>query len=267
MKALTAEQHQKLLQHLVDFARQTNEVETHPSGIEYTSLMISFLLHDLNATETLLRLAKSFGNDWFPVTIGYVVDRSIFEVMINAHYIARDPTQRSRQYIEYGHVIKKNTLETFQKHRNTTDALWHEFIGLVLEHELEVLAPKIDEEYEKVKTRFQRTTRKGKTITFPNWAGKSIREMACEVDHEIEYDLFYSDLSSFTHANVRLADQFLRFTPSGLSWTQHADDFHVGNVFRYAATFFTCFLILYGREFNVWTEQDVGKSWEIIGAA
>ena len=83
----------------------------------------------------------------------------------------------------------------------------------------------------------------------------------------MEYDIFYSYLSSFTHANVLLADRFSRFAPSGPSWTQRADDFHVGNVFRYAATFFTCFLILFGREFDVWTEQDVGKCWEIVGAA
>jgi len=261
MKALTTAQHQQLLQHLVDLGRRAIEVKTHPAGVEYTSLMISFLLHNMSATETLLRLIKSTGNDWFPVTIGYIIDRSIFEVMINAHFITKDPTQRSRQYIEYEHIIKKKELDTFQKHRDTTDALWHEFIGLVLEHELSAQASVINESHEKVKKRFQRTTKKGKEISFENWAGKSIREMACEVDHEIEYDIFYSGLSSFTHANVRLADQFLRFSPSGLSWTQKSVDFHVGNVFRYAATFFSCFLGLFGVQFGTWTEQDIAKYW------
>jgi len=89
--------------------------------------MMSFMLHNLTAAETLLRLAHFPGNDWFPVTIGYVIDRSIFEVMINAHYIAKDPVQRSRQYIEYKHVIDHKSLEVFRKHRNTKDALWREF--------------------------------------------------------------------------------------------------------------------------------------------
>lgn len=264
IKTFTIKQQQNLLQDLVAFARKKNEVQTHNSGIEYTSLMISLLLHNMNAAETLLRLVKSFGNDWFPVTIGYVVDRSIFEVMINAHYISNKPAKRAHQYIEYIHVLKKKTLDIFRKHRNTKDPLWYEFINQVLEYELENQAFKIYEEYERVKTNFQRVNKKGKTIALNNWAGKTIRDMACEVDHEIEYDLFYSDLSSYTHCNVKLADQFLRFTPSGLSWTQRADGFHVGNVFRYAATFFSCFLVLFGNQFNVWTKQDVGNIWENI---
>ena len=86
--------------------------------------------------------------------------------------------------------------------------------------------------------------------------------MAREVDHEIEYDVFYADLSSFTHADIRMADRFLSARSSEPIWTQRANEYDVGNVFRYAAMFVSCFLILFGTEFKVWSELDVASCWE-----
>jgi hypothetical protein len=190
------------------------------------------------------------------------LDRSIFEVIINAHYITRDPVNRARQYIDYGHVIRKNQLDALLKHHNTQDATWHDLIELTLEHEWTPREQEINEKYKSVKRQFETTTKRGKKRIFQNWSGKSIREMAKEVDHEVEYDVFYSELSSFTHADVELVDRFLRIRLDGLSWTQRANEFDVGNVFRFAATFFSCFLRLFGHEFKIWSEQDVNNCWD-----
>ena len=55
-----------------------------PRGFEYTSLMLCFLLHNLSSAETLLQLSSSFGNDWFPVTVGYTIARTMFETDVTA---------------------------------------------------------------------------------------------------------------------------------------------------------------------------------------
>jgi hypothetical protein len=87
--------------------------------------------------------------------------------------------------------------------------------------------------------------------------------MAIEVDHEEAYDIFYAELSSFTHVDVNLANRFLRIGPDGLSWSQRPSQFDVGNVFRYAAIFLTCFLELFAEKFDVWSKDEVRKCWDV----
>jgi len=58
---LTLKQHQEVVRHLGDLARNNiDRIPYHSAGVEYTSLMSCFLLHNLSGTETLLRLADSF---------------------------------------------------------------------------------------------------------------------------------------------------------------------------------------------------------------
>jgi hypothetical protein len=260
MNALTPEQYQQLLNKYLIYANQQihKNISYHSAGIEYTSLMMSFLMFNLSACESLLKLATSFGNKWYPVSVGYIVDRSIFEVLINARYISKEPKTRSKQYIEYDKIIKKKKLDNFRKHRGTNDSSWHEFINSALVYELEPRMETTEDEYKKVESQYMHS-RNGRKIPFENWAGKKIRDMAIEVNHEIEYDLLYSELSSFVHTNVRLADQFLRNDTLGLYWSQRPSEFHLGNVFRCATTFFSCFLGLFGNEFGIWSEQDLRK--------
>ena len=108
-------------------------------------------------------------------------------------------------------------------------------------------------------------TKKGKPHAFRNWSGKSIREMAIEVAHAEAYDIFYAELSSFAHVDVSLADRFLRIKNGGPKWTQRAQDFDVANVFRHAASFLTCYLELFGKQFGSWSEKDVHECWEVGG--
>lgn len=262
IKGLTVNQHQQLVARLATLARQVDGVKYNRAGAEYSSLMVCFLLHNLGATEALLRLASSFGYEWFPVTTGYVIDRSVFETMITARYIAQDPVHRSRQYTQYERVIDKKRVDAFLKHRNTQHEVWHEYIDIALTNDPSLDATKIDARYKPVENLFHRTAKSGKRIPFRSWSGKSIREMAVEIDHEIEYDIFYSELSLFAHTNVPLANRFLRIRSDGLSWSQKSTEFDVGNVFRHAAIFFSCFLRLFGEEFNAWPDSAVTNCWE-----
>jgi hypothetical protein len=90
--------------------------------------------------------------------------------------------------------------------------------------------------------------------------------MAKEVDHVEAYDIFYADLSSFAHVNVMLANRFLRLKGlvdgDGPGWSQRANEYDVANTFRYAATFLTCFLELFGKTFGLWNAEQVRVCWE-----
>jgi hypothetical protein len=72
MLFLTVEQHQQVLRSLLEFAKsRMSKIPFHPAGVEYTSLMNCFLLHNLSAVETLLQISDSFGDSWFPVSVGH----------------------------------------------------------------------------------------------------------------------------------------------------------------------------------------------------
>jgi len=64
-----------------------------------------------------------------------------------------------------------------------------------------------------------------------------------------------------------MANRFLQLNGlvegDGPAWSMRADEFDVGNVFRYVATFLTCFLELLGKEFGIWDETQVRSCWEV----
>jgi hypothetical protein len=260
MLALTVEQHQIVLQRLITLAR-TVQPRVHQSGREYTSLMMSFLLHNISAVESLLQLNKSFGSKWFPVTVGYAIVRPMFEIDVTAHYISQNPSERAHQYIEFGYVLRYNKMQFVKKHRNSKEPSWKEAMELIWKNEFTEKEQQITQRYEAVRNKFSSTSSKGRTIPFHNWAGLRLREMAVAVNHEESYDIFYSDLSSFTHADVSLADRFLKFDDRGPMWSMRANEPDVGFVFRYAATFLHCFLTLFGKQFSTWKESDVTACW------
>jgi len=218
-------------------------------------------MHNLSAAQALLRLRDSFGNDWFPSTVAYVIVRSMFETDVTAHYISQDPKNRSTQYIEFEHILCKRAMEVHRKHRKSKNAQWREAMNIIWQ-ELAPIEKEIDIKYTEVISRYETSTKKGKKIQFQNWAGKSIRQMAIEVDHEEAYDVFYADLSSFTHVDVRLVNRFLHIRSDGLLWSLRSNKIDVGNVFRYAAIFMTCFLEFFGEQYKVWTKDDVHKCWD-----
>lgn len=261
MYLLTADQHRQVLERLVGLAESASNFPRHTAGIEYTSLMTCFLLHNLTCARALRALIDSFGYAKFPATAGFGLVRPLFETEVTAHYISVAPVERSRQYIDFAHVLNKREMDACEKHRHSQVASWREGMEWTWKELWASREEEINREFTRVEAKFRRTAARGKSTSFRNWSGKSLKEMAAEVDHIEAYDVFYTFLSSFTHADVRLADRFLRYGPHGLEWSDGAREFDVGNVLRHAATFLTCFLELMASEFSVWTKSQVHACW------
>lgn len=253
MKHLTVDQHREVLERLVKLLKGAEGVRQHAAGIEYTSVMMCFVLHSKSAAESILHLHRAFGDDWFPVTVGYIIVRSLFEVDVTAHYITKAPAERSHRYINFGHVVNKQMLDAVDRNRKSTNASWSE--GLAEDYARHWLprAPSINEAFERVRPIFGKDR---------SWSGKTIQKMAAEVDHIEAYEIFYKDLSSFTHMNVKAIDRFLRLRPDGPLWSQRSGEFDVSSVFRYGAIFLTCLLQLFGEQFGSWSAEEVVGCWE-----
>lgn len=252
-------EHKKVLERLINISKSINNVRLHPAGIEYTSLMICFFKHNVNAAECVLRLYELFGDEYFPATVGYSIIRPMFEIDVTAHYISIDRSNLSARYISYKSIFNKKQMDACGKHRSSKNSNWREAMEMAWQHDFEVKQKYINSEYDSVCLRYANNNKKGKVAN--NWSGKSIRQMAIEVNHEEAYDLFYADLSSFTHADVRLADRFLHLNSDGISWSSQSRDQDICGVFRYADIFLDCFLRFFGREFNTWPEKLVGDCW------
>jgi hypothetical protein len=259
IRGLTNEQHRNVLTKLVSLARSAEVRQLHSAGPEYTSLMVCFLVHSSTAADCVLRLQDSFGDDYFPTTVGYTIVRPMFEIDVTAHYISQDSAARARRYIDYEKVIKKQQMDAWGKHRNSKKPDWNEAMEMAWQKEWEPRQDKIKTEFDLVRTHFEGNSKKGQPVR--NWSGKSIRQMAIEVDHEEAYDIFYADLSSFTHGDVRLANRFLHLDSTGMSWSSQARYLDIGGVFRYADIFLSCFLGLFGKEFGSWSEKEIKNCW------
>jgi hypothetical protein len=264
VKLLTVEQHQEVLKRLVALGKQRGgSIPIHAAGEEYTSLMICFLLHTASAAESILRLSASFGDEWFPATVGYSIVRPMFEIDVTAHYITKSPAERARQYIEFSAVLNKRKMEACAKHRKSSDAGWREGMELEWQHYWLSREADVRRKFDAVSSQFTRKENPRKGQLFENWSGKSIRKLAEDVDHLESYDIFYSELSSFTHGNVHLADRFLQRPVDGPVWSQRSNAFDVVGVFRYAAIFLTCYMELFGQQFKTWSDAEVEACWEM----
>jgi hypothetical protein len=168
---------------------------------------------------------------------------------VTAHFVTQDPAKRSVQYIKFGDILNKWEMEACRRNRTSKKSSWREAMNIIWENHWTKREEEINEKYKAALPKFQKLDAKGKLITFQNWSGKSIRQLAKEVDHFEAYEIFYSELSSFSHIDIHLADQFLKVKADGPVWTQRADDHQVGDVFRYSITFMTCFLDLMADQF------------------
>jgi len=252
------------VQRLLDFGKgHADKIPFHPAGMEYTSLMVCFLLHNLSAAETLLRVGGAFGGAWFPVTVGYAITRTMFEADVTAHYISQAPVDRTRQYINFGAVLNKRQMDACLEHKDSEDPLWREAMALLWRHHWEPRQSGILEKFNSVAPQFTSTGKSGRTSAWRNWSGVSLRQMAAAVDHLEAYDIFYAELSSFTHVDVHLADRFLQHRHDGPVWSQRAEEGDVGNILKHAASFLTCYLELFGRQFKTWSEEAVQSCWNV----
>jgi len=263
IRFLTVEQHLQVLSRLLNLARKADAVSIHVAGPEFTSLMVCFLLHDIAAADSLVRLRQSFGEKWFPTTVGYLIARSMFETDVTAHFISQQPKDRAHQYILFERVLKKREMDTCIELRDSKDSQWREAMRLLWQTRWANEEHQVNDKYEEVRSRFEARGRNGKMRRFESWSGLRIRDMAVEVDHKEAYDVFYSELSSFAHGDVRLANRFLSVRPEGVGWSNRAREFDVGNVFRHAASFLTCYLELFGHQFNLWDAESVERCWDV----
>lgn len=264
MKRVTPEEwapyHRRVLYALSILGQSINGARTHSAGLEYTSLMSSFLMHNVSAARSLLTLYESSGVEWFPVTVGYLITRSLFEIDVTAHYITLQPQERARQYILFEHVLNKKAMDVCDKYRRSGNSSWREATEIEWREKWAGREQEINDKYAEVLPRFIRHGKKDQL--FPSWSGKSIRQLSVDVAHEEAYDTFYSELSSFTHGDVLMANRFLRLRPTGPAWTQRANWHDVGQVFHDASSFLTCFLKLFGSEFGVWSATAVEACWD-----
>jgi len=265
IRFLTPEQHGQVLSRLLDLGREIDGKAIHAASPEYTSLMVCFLLHNIAAVESILRLWRSFGGQWFPATVGYIIARSIFETDVTAHYISQQPKDRADAYILFERVLEKEDMEVCAKHKSSTKDNWGEAMCHLWNSHWARKEKEVHERYNEVRSRFESLKKGRSPKLFRNWSGKSIREMAVAVQHEEAYDVFYSELSSFTHMDVRAANRFLRLAPGEMSWSQRSREFDVGNVFRHASSFLTCYLEFFGRQFGVWDSRSVERCWQVTG--
>jgi hypothetical protein len=227
--------------------------------------MTCFLLHNLSAADALRRLSDSLGEQWFPSTVGYAIARTMFELDVTAHYMSQAPAERANQYVGFSAVLRKKQMEACRRHRQSPNPEWREAMDLVWDAEWASRESEIQERYEQVVSRFTHETKKGRTREFNNWSGKSIRQMASDVDHVEAYDMIYTDLSSFAHGDVDLANRFLQRREDGWIWSQRANEGDLGTVYKHAVTFLTCFMELFAREFRAWSEAEVRSCMDMRG--
>lgn len=264
MLLLTDEQHVMVLKRLIGKAKELDTPpKIHKAGIEYTSLMNCFLLHNLSCAESLVHLLNACKPEWFPVSVGYTIVRPMFEIDLNSHLISKDPIKNAKKYIDFGKINLYNQMTSIRKHCTSKNKSWNEAMNQIWENDLKNRQQLITDNYTSVSSQFSKQDKKGKNVIFQNWSGKSLKQMAKEVEHEEAYDIFYSELSTYAHVNVDLVDRYLRLNQDGLTWTMKANYYDRSNVFRFAATFFSCFLELFGKEFNRWTEQEIINCWTV----
>lgn len=257
MKFQVEKQYIQALEELLALARkyfdEKGGVHFQPNKLPYTSLMICFFMQNMSASESLLRLYKSFSSEWFPQSIGYAIVRTMFEVDVTAHYISKRPDERALRYIDYGDVLNKQQMDVYKKYLNSNEEFGG-YVALRWDKHWKERESEIENKYKQVQGQFAKQGKKGK---IKHWSGKNLYDMACEVDHSMVYEIFYSELSSFIHADVKLADCFLQSRDDNFVWSQKASGYHVANVFQHAVVYLECIMNLFAREFELWSEQDI----------
>ena len=172
---------------------------------------------------------------------------------------------RSLQYIEFGHVVTKRQMDACTKHRKSTIDSWRAGMDLEWNHRWAPIEENVNSKYEQVKSKFEIVGSRGKVTQFRTWSGKTLRQLAVDVDHEESYDIFYSELSSFAHADVKFADRFVALSGNGVTLSNRACDGDVGAVWRYSAIFMACFLELFGKELQSWDAHEIERCWDDNG--
>lgn len=248
---------QKTLECLIKLAKNEKAVNIHPTGVEYTAIMSSFLIHMISAADSLLKLGQSHGDEWFPVTVGNTIVRPMFEVDVNARYITKNPKENALKFVEFDRVIEYKYMNAIKKQLKSESKVWSNGLQIAYNKNWKKKNDEIENNFKEVESKFTKTSKKGKKELQYNWSGISIREMSGVVDLEEMYVIFYSYLSNFTHGNVTLIRSILKINSETIESSMRPNTKEVESVFNYAVIFLASFLELYGEEFNSWSISDI----------
>ena len=266
---LTSEQHFRILRDLRNLASRPASLLC--DGDPYPILMQAFKDHQTSCTDVILLLWDHFKEDRFPVAPACLIARSMFETDVNAHYIAKDRASRAKQYLDYECILYKIEMEVCASLRNSAQKSWKDGMDLVWRSKWEPSKDLVNRRFNQVKDGYRKGHKRAnheEAASFDrrdyadNWAGISLYKMAELVDHIEPYRYFYSFLSSFTHADVRLVSTYIARSHSHQTPENDRHSFDVWTVSQHAVSFFMCFLKFYARETGSWTENDVEQCLE-----
>ena len=212
-------------------------------------------MHSKSACESLLTLQRTSGSEWFASTTGYLIVRSLFEVDVTAHYISQAPIERSRRYIDFEHVIQKKTLEKLSSvierveiHLGKKE--WNFFIRTNMHHgKIRLIRPML---------MFARNLKigtangllHGRERVSTQWP----RRWTTWKPTKSFMPIFPHSPTSTSCSPTDFFDQKVG-RGKGPLWSQRADEFDVGQVFQYAASFLTPFWNSSARSSNYGIKQ------------
>lgn len=248
----------KTLENLIKLAKSEKAISIHPVGVEYTAIMSSFLIHMISAAESLLKLSQSYRDEWFPVTVGNTIVRPMFEVDVNARYITKNPKEYALKFVEFDRVIEYKYMNAIKKQLKSENKAWSTGLQIAYENNWKEKNTEIENNFKEVESKFTQTSNGKKRLQY-NWSGISIRKMSGEVDLEEMYDIFYSNLSNYTHANVSIIRSILKNNPETIEFSMSPNIRELESVFNYAVIFLTSFLELYGEQFKSWSISDINN--------
>jgi hypothetical protein len=261
IRALTADEHFQVLVNLTELGKTAGTITSRRFGKDYPFLMGCFLAHNLTCAETLIDLQKLRKCDDFPVAVGYSIVRTMFEIDVNAHFITIDPSKRSQQYVNFRKVLVKNEMESIRKHLGSLQGNWGEACNAMWENSW---SRRDKEILEDANLACEWMKSEGLKPSKWKWSGLDVKTMSEQVDHTEAYDILYSKLSSFSHMDVTAATRYAHSDGKGLVINRRSRELEVADVFRYADTFMTCFLELFGKQFGSWSKAKVVKCWDSV---
>lgn len=131
-----------------------------------------------------------------------IVLRAMFEAVVNLLWISKDPETRLQRYTAFQLFDSQKYRDMVSKGETTSNFT--------------------DTEIEKIKTefvRFQQDAQKiGQEFGFKkrqHWSGKSLKEMAKEIDWSERYDYLYRMYSDITHSNILSLRDYVTVDDSG----------------------------------------------------
>lgn len=156
----------------------------------YAQLVSFFAGKACKTHEAVVILAeRGYGQD------AGILLRSLVNLVINAYWIAKDPSARLERYMDYDWILRLKSADVGR----SAEALGR------LTPEMRAQMAALDEEIEKKAREAKQKHRYGQR----GWSGKSIRGMAEEVGFQNYYAYAYRLLSDLEHSNSRSTTSYL----------------------------------------------------------